>query len=197
MKRVLVVLAACHAPAPEPVFVAPMEYAPQAPAPVERTATAVGSLAEPTVALELDVPRMESEPSIEPGDVKPPWEDIRTGYSKNRWVVELGFAGHRYLMPVVRMRRSWLDAISYHDVVRGGEPELVIEYGSMTDAGHDRGLVVCGLGASGIPTCTAPILLDHLTGDGSSAVAITYPPAGGLVIAATGADPRRLTFAFP
>jgi hypothetical protein len=192
------ILVACHAPAPEPTFVAPMEYVtppstPSAPVAGER-ATAPG---EPTVALEVDGTLGEPEPSVEPGDIRPPWDSIRTGFSKNRWVVELGFAGHRYAIPLSEHRRAWLEALSYHDVVRGGERELVVEYAVMTDDGHDRGLVVCGIGASQVPTCTAPIQLDRLTGDASSTVAITYPSSGGLVIAATGAAPRRLAFAFP
>ena len=199
MRRGLVVLAACHAPVATPAFVAPMEYT--TPTPVEAAPVAPGAVTgpppEPTTALVVDGPAMQPEPGDDADDVRAPWESIRAGYLDNHWILELGLAGHRYALDLADHRRASLDALSYHDVVRGGDPELVVEYDVMGNDFHERALVVCGIGASQLPTCTAPIALDRLSGDASSTVAITYPSTGGLVIAATGAAPRRLRFAFP
>ena len=126
---------------------APIPPTPVGPAPIGPPA---GATVVTVDAMDAGDPALANEQPIE---AAPPWESIRTGRTDSGEIVlVLEHTGKHYTTSI-GAGNTLVTGAFVADVLPGGPRELVLQVDHNNDGGKSVDIVVCGIGASGVPSC--------------------------------------------
>lgn len=184
MRALYIFLAGCWAATPAPTT---------RPTPVVRVPTGppAGATIVKVDAMELGDPELANEQPIE---AAPPWESIRAGRTKGGEIVLVLEHTRKHYTTSLGAGNTVVMGAFVADVLPGGKRELVLQIDHNNDGGKSVDIVVCGIGASGEPSCGTADVAGIM--DLNEPVDVKAVRSGGVRVVHDGKT-RTLWFEFP